>query len=61
VLPREAVLEAVVVADTLDGDEAIFHPPTLRGCTCCHATRSGSTGWVRGSRTPWSACAPRGS
>jgi hypothetical protein len=26
VLPREAVLESVVVADTLNGDQAIFHP-----------------------------------
>jgi hypothetical protein len=31
VLPREAVLEAVVVADTLDGDEAIFHPSDPAG------------------------------
>jgi hypothetical protein len=57
VLPQQAVLESVVVADTLSSDQVIFHPANPAGCTCCHATRSGSTGLVPGSRTPWSGCA----
>jgi hypothetical protein len=31
VLAREALLESIVVADTLNGDEAIFHPRQSRG------------------------------
>ncbi len=31
VLPREAVLGSIVVADTLDGDEAVFHPSNPAG------------------------------
>lgn len=28
VLPRQAVIESILVADTLNGDEVIFHPST---------------------------------
>jgi hypothetical protein len=31
VLPQEAVLESIVVADTLNGDQAVFHPSNPAG------------------------------
>jgi hypothetical protein len=57
VLAREAVWGSIVVADTLDGDEAVFHPSNR--CGCCAAMTA--TGCVRSwsMASPWSTWSPR--
>jgi hypothetical protein len=46
------VLESIIVADTLNGDEVIFHPSNPDALYLLPHTLRGSAGLGRGSRTP---------
>ena len=59
-LPKERALECIIVGDTVNGDEMLFHPARPNRLLCFHVTANkpwlpDPTFWEQ-----WSGCAARG-